>query len=333
MVADGDGVGGDLTGLEDLSGLASAVEDLTGFENLSGSSVWRGLGASVRGPQHERSGLPNQDAWWGRDHAAALIPGIAVLAVADGHGSARSFRSDEGARKAVLHAVRILNELARSGVTPDTPLSAVKRAAAEQVPPFLVRRWRDSVARHLRLHPFSEAERAMLGRQPVELAYGSTLLTVLVTERFIAYWQLGDGELAAAWRDGRVERPLPVDARLFANETTSLCQDDPVRDFRIHVQPLEGGRAARAHSGLHRRLQQLLRRERGARPGGAGYSGDSGRGGGGVGGRAVAGLALSEQCRGERGRCDAGTDLAGAIKNPGLASREHSLFVLVAEAA
>jgi hypothetical protein len=46
---------------------------------------------------------------------------------------------------------------------------------------------------------------------------------VLLTERFLLYLQLGDGDILTVAADGRVTRPLPQDERLFANETTSLC--------------------------------------------------------------------------------------------------------------
>jgi len=81
-------------------------------------------------------------------------------------------------------------------------------------------------------------------RQAIEanqvLAYGSTLLAVLVTESFILYLQLGDGDILAVSKTGKVSRPLPKDERLFANETTSLCIPDAWRDFRIGFQPLFG---------------------------------------------------------------------------------------------
>lgn len=62
---------------------------------------WRTLTASVRGAAHERSGLPNQDAV----RVARFDEGRALLvALADGHGSAKNFRSQPGARLAVATA-------------------------------------------------------------------------------------------------------------------------------------------------------------------------------------------------------------------------------------
>nr|ALS90004.1 protein phosphatase 2C [uncultured bacterium] len=70
-------------------------------------------------------------------------------------------------------------------------------------------------------------------------AYGATILTVLVTETFIFYLQLGDGDILLVTDAGQVERPLPKDERLFANETTSLSSENAWPDFRFGFQILE----------------------------------------------------------------------------------------------
>src|SRR5437762_3460246 len=76
--------------------------------------MWRITGGSWRGISHVRSGLRNQDAI---KYSLSPAGDAAVLAVADGHGSALSFRSDLGSRFAVETAVELLEQFARSGVT------------------------------------------------------------------------------------------------------------------------------------------------------------------------------------------------------------------------
>ncbi|MDQ3699739.1 MAG: protein phosphatase 2C domain-containing protein, partial [Chloroflexota bacterium] len=81
---------------------------------------WRVVGTSVRGASHRRHGLPNQDAlrWWPE---SGLGPPL-VLAVADGHGSAKCFRSDVGSRLAVAAAVEVgAALLAPAGATAAVP--------------------------------------------------------------------------------------------------------------------------------------------------------------------------------------------------------------------
>lgn len=202
-------------------------------------SDWRTIKATVRGAAHYRSGLPNQDAV----RVARFNDDLPLLvAVADGHGSAKSFRSQRGARLAVVVAQQVCGHLFKL----DNP-SQIKRWAEERLPQELVRRWRERVDKSLAIKPFTPQELAPLdaaGRRQVEthpyLAYGSTLLTVIVAPGFILYLQLGDGDILAVSANGDIERPIPADARLIANETTSLCSAKAWNEVRVKFQVLAG---------------------------------------------------------------------------------------------
>ena len=61
---------------------------------------WRVINASVRGSAHQRSGLPNQDAVDFGSSPKSDAP-MTVLAVSDGHGGGRHFRSQVGSALAV----------------------------------------------------------------------------------------------------------------------------------------------------------------------------------------------------------------------------------------
>lgn len=204
------------------------------------SPNWRTLRASVRGAAHQRTGLPNQDAIRIARANGGGLP--LIVALADGHGSTKSFRSQQGARSAVAVALAVCRAL----FEPDS-LSRIKRRAEEQLPLELVRRWRARVDRSLDRQPFAPAELDALdpaSRRQVEahpsLAYGSTLLAVLVVPGFILYLQLGDGDILTVSSDGEVERPLPRDERLIANETTSLCSAKAWNEMRVKFQALAG---------------------------------------------------------------------------------------------
>lgn len=208
---------------------------------------WRVTGVSVQGAGHVRAGLPNQDALsWRPELGTGPILSVAV---ADGHGSAKCFRSDAGARCAVDVAAGLLQEFV--GSFDGANLSAAKRAADEFLPREMVRRWTAAVEEHLRQLPFVPAELAAVeqrdgprGRQTVEsrplAAYGTTLLAVGVSAAFVVYLQIGDGDVLVVSEEGDVLRPLPADERLFANETTSLSSPDAWRDFRSAFQVLAG---------------------------------------------------------------------------------------------
>jgi len=206
---------------------------------------WCAIGKSVRGASHVRAGLPNQDAIRWLPESGSGLP--LILAVSDGHGSAKCFRSDVGASFAVDTTVQELHHLLDG--RPDlSNLSFIKRTAEERLPQSLVRAWKDAVDNHLRRNPFTHEEWARLvekespaARQAVEatpaLAYGATILAVLVAESFLLYLQLGDGDILCVDSVGETTRPISRDERLIANETTSLCSPDAWNEIRVRLVP------------------------------------------------------------------------------------------------
>ena len=199
------------------------------------SIQWQVVGQTVRGAAHDRNGLPNQDAiYWlpASGHGSSV-----VLAAADGHGSARYSRSHIGAALAVENAAALVDEFLNSQEDVAN-LSLIKHATEEWLPRALVRTWSEAVAEHLKADPMSSEV------SESSVAYGATLLVSAVTERFVMYLQLGDGEILSVSENGEVVRPLVKDERLFGNETTSLCAPEAWRDFRVSFQPLTHSRPA-----------------------------------------------------------------------------------------
>ena len=143
---------------------------------------WRVTGASRRGRSHVRSNAPNQDAieYW-----VSAGGETAVMAVADGHGSALCFRSEVGSRFAVTTAVQVIRMFANTIRAHDTA-SAIADRARVLLAEELTQTWRIAVQHDVEAQPFTQAEWAGLaalegwtGQQVVnrhpELAYGSTI--------------------------------------------------------------------------------------------------------------------------------------------------------------
>jgi len=206
---------------------------------------WQCIGASVRGSSHNRTGLPNQDAIrWFPNSSRQDEPSL-ILAISDGHGSSKSFRSDIGSRIAVEVAGKVIGE--KHSVTRTVgDIKKIEDIAHLHLPRKLVQAWMDSIDEHWRQNQVSDEEWSQLKqkgvvRQEIEenpsLAYGATLLAVLVTETFILYIQQGDGDILCVDSEGCVSRPMEPDPRLIANETTSLCTPKGWNDFRIHLKP------------------------------------------------------------------------------------------------
>src|ERR1700728_2590422 len=117
--------------------------------------------------------MPNQDSAETQELAPA---GGTVVAVADGHGHGRHFRSSVGSLLAVRTACAVVDELtAEIGGRPWVAQAATP--LGDKLPEAIVARWRDEVARHLARHPYTPEELSTLesaGDGP-EIPYGSTL--------------------------------------------------------------------------------------------------------------------------------------------------------------
>ncbi|MFZ9738381.1 MAG: PP2C family serine/threonine-protein phosphatase [Prochlorotrichaceae cyanobacterium] len=229
---------------------------------------WYCFAASVVGASHQRKTppQPNQDAYAIKPDRSLVSPSDSspsevnscwVLTVADGHGSGKSFRSEIGSRLAVDTAAAYLWDCF---CQPNLQLSyeAIYDLCQTQLPERLVRLWGEAVQEHLQANPFTEEELQRLPTaeevigagttpqskrlDPQQLrqnyAYGTTLLGVVITDRFILYLQLGDGDIICVDSSGKSDRPFAKDPSLIANETTSLCLANAWQHCRVKLTPL-----------------------------------------------------------------------------------------------
>ena len=207
---------------------------------------WRVISETVPGASHLRVGTPNQDSILFVRESSRGLP--IVVSAADGHGSAKCFRSDFGSQFAVKKAAQIVGEFLdeRRGKF-DT--AEIESKGKDYLPKEFVKKWRKTVEYHLKNNPFTEDEfvkfeeksgagaRKLVEENPL-LAYGTTSLIVAMEEDFILYMQLGDGDILNVSGAGEVTKPLPEDGRLLANETTSMCLPKAENDFRFFVQKI-----------------------------------------------------------------------------------------------
>jgi hypothetical protein len=177
-----------------------------------------------------RRRLPNQDAV---RVVAADSGTTAIACIADGHGSARSFRSEIGARVAVDVAFDALTEFQERHCASSLPDVT---AAAEALPGLIGREWASRILAEVERDPLPATE----GRAPEPgdalLVYGSTLVGALVTPAWRLLLQLGDGDIVQCRHGSPPFRPLGPGG--IGIETSSLATlDGPATDFVVRTLP------------------------------------------------------------------------------------------------
>jgi hypothetical protein len=208
-------------------------------------AAWHAIIGSARGAAHHLRGLPNQDAAACQDGPGGGI----IVAIADGHGHSRHFRSAEGSALAVDVACRAAARMAavlttREPTESTASVAATPEAAASEAARDLSRAivadWRSAVTDQIAARPYTVRERAALdaaGDGP-EVPYGSTLLIAMIAWPWLMCAQIGDGDMLGVCPDGGLLYPVPGDDRLEGQQTTSLCQPDAETSFRTGAHDL-----------------------------------------------------------------------------------------------
>lgn len=179
--------------------------------------------SSVRGNLHSLRALPNQDAIDIREVNKTLI-----VSIADGHGSQTCFRSDLGSKMAVetanvLIADRILNQ---NIAFMDGDEEA--RALCQEISSL----WTKTVLHHLGKNAFEDDEvkdlnsfrQRDLGKNAL-LAYGTTLMTLVITSTQVVVLNIGDAELLVKYKNADEPEIVNRNKRV-GNETESLALKD-----------------------------------------------------------------------------------------------------------
>jgi hypothetical protein len=186
---------------------------------------------------------------------SVISPEVAVAAVADGHGQAKSFRSGAGAGLAVDVAVDVLARFSESEPLVSGGVYGAMKDLAGHLPRIVAQTWRERVWEHVQRAPLSIDEHELCGGrlllapdQPMTSeayralwrAYGTTLIAVLVTKPYAVALQIGDGLLMAAGASGEAFEVLDPDALNFGTSTTSLSDEDAELRLRWRLIPQEG---------------------------------------------------------------------------------------------
>lgn len=200
---------------------AAAPEIFVQPSSTGSASAWVVIGASVQGTQHIQSAAPLQDS-----HAYRLVPSvndssIAILAAADGLGSAA--RSDEGASLAVQEAIAAIEDELAAGIPQDQfgwlAVLYIAFARARQ-----------------RLEVEADNQGADLR------LFSTTLLLAVATQEWIAAGHIGDGAIVGLYGDGRLETLSAPQSGEYANQTYPLTMPEALQiaEFTARRERLAG---------------------------------------------------------------------------------------------
>ena len=93
-------------------------------------------------------------------------------------------------------------------------------------------KWLEAIHQDARQNPFTEEELSRLGKHKLVKAYGTTLMTYVQARDFWFAFHIGDGRMLSLGENQEWKQIVPWDCNCFQNQTTSLCNTDPVPMFR-----------------------------------------------------------------------------------------------------
>lgn len=96
----------------------------------------------------------------------------------------------------------------------------------------ILQEWRSQILDDSKSSPFNKYEKEKLGSKRIEKAYGTTLMAAVRTKDYWFAFHIGDGKLLACNHLMEWNEPVPWDCNCFLNTTTSLCDSNPIEEFR-----------------------------------------------------------------------------------------------------
>ena len=180
--------------------------------------------------------------------------GIYIAVVCDGHGGDTYFRSAVGAKAAADITITNVLELIREdgknlfANMPFTQVGILDTIAEQDNLDISMRRlfakiyiqWRNAILEDAK-RPITQWEienvkpehlQILQDSERIVKAYGCTLMTYAQTPDYWFAFHLGDGKCVMMDKDMQFSQPIPWDERCFLNKTTSLCDSEPVEEFR-----------------------------------------------------------------------------------------------------
>ena len=204
---------------------------------------WQSFGITTTGFSHLEKDIWNEDSFWIAPNRGTGK--VVALAVSDGHGDSRHFRS----QTASLTAANLAAEATQSTITKllsagtSSNNTSLETQFEKTLPRYIVAEWQKRIGLYQEENPFTVGELSDLDDQlkrkledrPI-IAYGTTLVLGAVSPEFVLLFRLGDGNVLWVEDDGTSR---PVFSAKESDATASLCQRDPLSNFEAKFQRIE----------------------------------------------------------------------------------------------
>ncbi|MCD8119292.1 MAG: protein phosphatase 2C domain-containing protein [Lachnospiraceae bacterium] len=180
-------------------------------------------GVSVRGASHIRAEKPCEDCYKYQE----ISDTVALMAVADGHGSDACPFSRTGAKVAVNTFCSVVGGLlANFSDNTELLITYLNREGEVKVAKAIEEEWKRRVwkahlehKREVPLNPDGSQKKTAVYRM-----YGTTLLGLMVLPDFLFAFQLGDGDMMSV--DAEHVEPIVETDKILGTETHSLSSEN-----------------------------------------------------------------------------------------------------------
>ena len=188
----------------------------------------------IIGEKHIRDGTICQDyskSYIDQNKMAAIV--------ADGHGSENYVRSDRGSRLVCECALKCILEFT------DKIDGKINKENSDkilrQLEKSIISAWNNAVNEDYAKEPFTDIEIDMVSENikddfsqglNIEKAYGTTLVSAVITTDYWFGLQIGDGKCVILDKDKNFSIPIPPNDKCFLNVTTSICDTNAIDEFR-----------------------------------------------------------------------------------------------------
>lgn len=195
----------------------------------------------VKGATHVRNQMPCQD----NKKIVEISDKIAIIAVADGHGSAKCPRSDRGSMIAVNSFYKVMKSYLKAyGEEQEGAfnlLTFLNREGDMRFAQDVCEEWQARVKQSFyknKVDGMTDADGNIKWSSVFSL-YGTTLLGMLITDSFVFSFQIGDGDISIVTKDE--VGPLVEPEKFLGTETHSLARTDAWRKAvsSVHRREME----------------------------------------------------------------------------------------------